>query len=123
MVPRLNQHDAEQGIRDALSAGDTDLAGSFVALAADRKVPIDPNLADAVKEKAAKQTTFANTAGRFVRGFWSGEPVDLASLAGTAKGDGGREALGIVVMSIFVVIVNRLVWRRLYDYAKVRFAL
>ncbi|HTZ55235.1 MAG TPA: ABC transporter permease subunit [Candidatus Acidoferrum sp.] len=41
----------------------------------------------------------------------------------TAKGDGGREALGIVVMSIFVVIVNRLLWRRLYDYAKVRFAL
>jgi NitT/TauT family transport system permease protein len=41
----------------------------------------------------------------------------------TAKGDGGREALGIVVMSIFVVVVNRLLWRRLYDYAKVRFAL
>lgn len=83
----FNTQVAEQGIRDALSAGDTDLAGSFVALAADRKVPIDPNLADAVKEKAAKQTTFANTAGRFVRGFWSGEPVDLASLAGTATGD------------------------------------
>lgn len=41
----------------------------------------------------------------------------------TAKGDGGREALGIVVMSIFVVVVNRFLWRRLYDYAKVRFAL
>jgi NitT/TauT family transport system permease protein len=41
----------------------------------------------------------------------------------TAKGDGGREALGIVVMSIFVVVVNRLVWRRLYDFAKVRFSL
>ncbi len=41
----------------------------------------------------------------------------------TAKGDSGRLALGIVVMSIFVVVVNRLLWRRLYDYAKVRFAL
>jgi NitT/TauT family transport system permease protein len=41
----------------------------------------------------------------------------------TGKGDWGREALGIVVMSIFVVVVNRLLWRRLYDYAKVRFAL
>ncbi len=41
----------------------------------------------------------------------------------TGKGDGGREALGIVVMSVFVVTVNRLVWRRLYHYAKVRFSL
>jgi NitT/TauT family transport system permease protein len=41
----------------------------------------------------------------------------------TGKGDGGREALGIVVMSIFVVTVNRLVWRRLYSYARERFAL
>jgi NitT/TauT family transport system permease protein len=41
----------------------------------------------------------------------------------TGKGDWGREALGIVIMSIFVVVVNRFVWRRLYDYAKVRFAL
>ncbi|HEX8806290.1 MAG TPA: ABC transporter permease subunit [Candidatus Aquilonibacter sp.] len=41
----------------------------------------------------------------------------------TAKGDSGRLALGIVVMSIFVVVVNRLLWRRLYDYAKVHFAL
>ena len=41
----------------------------------------------------------------------------------TGKGDGGREALGIVVMSIFVVMVNRLLWRRLYNFAKVRFSL
>jgi NitT/TauT family transport system permease protein len=41
----------------------------------------------------------------------------------TGKGDWAREALGIVVMSIFVVVVNRLLWRRLYDIAKVRFSL
>jgi NitT/TauT family transport system permease protein len=41
----------------------------------------------------------------------------------TGKGDGGREALGIVVMSIYVVAVNHLVWRRLYAYARERFAL
>ena len=29
----------------------------------------------------------ANTAGRFVHGLWTGEPTDLASLAGTAFGD------------------------------------
>jgi NitT/TauT family transport system permease protein len=43
--------------------------------------------------------------------------------AASAAGNTGRLALGIVVMSIYVVLVNRLVWRRLYDFAKVRFAL
>jgi NitT/TauT family transport system permease protein len=43
--------------------------------------------------------------------------------AASAAGNTGRLALGIVVMSIYVVLVNRLVWRRLYDYAKVRFSL
>jgi NitT/TauT family transport system permease protein len=43
--------------------------------------------------------------------------------AASASGNTGRLALGIVVMSIYVVLVNRLVWRRLYDSAKVRFSL
>ena len=34
-----------------------------------------------------KADSVANTAGRFVQGLWTGEPVDLASLAGTAFGD------------------------------------
>jgi NitT/TauT family transport system permease protein len=59
---------------------------------------------------------------------WGNTTLNAAGLGAyiteaTGKGDWGREALGIVVMSIFVVVVNRLVWRRLYDYAKVRFAL
>jgi NitT/TauT family transport system permease protein len=59
---------------------------------------------------------------------WGNTTLTAAGLgayisAATAKGDWGREALGIVVMSVFVVIVNRLVWQRLYDYAKVRFSL
>jgi hypothetical protein len=83
----FNTQIAEQGIRNALDAGDTNLAESFVALAADRKVPVDPSLTEAVKQNAAKQTSYASTAGRFVRGFWTGEPADLASLAGTAAGD------------------------------------
>ncbi len=83
----FNTQIAEQEIRAALDAGDTDLAASFIALAADRKVPVDPKLTEAVKEKTAQQASFTNIAGRFVRGFWTGEPVDLSSLAGTAVGD------------------------------------
>jgi len=40
----------------------------------------------------------------------------------TAKGDWARITLGVSVMSIFVVILNRLVWRRLYRYGEERFS-
>jgi hypothetical protein len=78
---------ADREIRAALAAGDTDLAQSFVALAADRNVPVDPAVAGAVKDAADKQSSVRGTAGRFVRGLWTGEPSDMASLAGTAVGD------------------------------------
>jgi hypothetical protein len=78
---------AEREIRGALAADDLDLAQSFVALAADRSVQIDPALADEVKDADVKHASVANTAGRFVHGLWTGEPTDLASLAGTAAGD------------------------------------
>jgi hypothetical protein len=78
---------AEREIRSALAAGDIDLAQSFVELAADRGVSIDPGLAAKVSEASANHASVANTAGRFVHGLWTGEPADLASLAGTAFGD------------------------------------
>ena len=78
---------ADREIRAALSAGDVDLAESFVALAADRSVPVDPALASQVTQAAVDRGSASNTAGRFVRGLWTGEPNDLASLAGTAFGD------------------------------------
>lgn len=39
----------------------------------------------------------------------------------TQTGDFPRIALGIAVMCIYVVIINRLVWRKLYDYAEERY--
>jgi hypothetical protein len=87
LAATFNREIAEREIRDALAAGDVDLAQSFVALAAERNVPIDPALPDKLKEKEADQHTFASTAGRFVHGLWTGEPTDVASLAGTAFGD------------------------------------
>jgi NitT/TauT family transport system permease protein len=41
----------------------------------------------------------------------------------TAKGDMQRVVLGVAVMSVFVVLLNRLVWRRLFDFASRRLAL
>jgi hypothetical protein len=78
---------AEREIRDALAAGDVDLAQSFVALAAERNVPIDSGLPGKIQQADTDQHTLANTAGRFVHGLWTGEPTDFASLAGTAFGD------------------------------------
>ena len=78
---------AEREIRAALAADDIDLAQSFVALAADRSVQIDPSLVSAVNDAGVQHDSATHTAGRFVRGLWTGEPTDLASLAGTAVGD------------------------------------
>jgi hypothetical protein len=78
---------AEREIGAALAADDGDLAQSFVDLAADRAVAIDPALSDRVKAAQVKDDSLSRTAGRFVQGLWTGEPVDVASLAGTAVGD------------------------------------
>ena len=40
--------------------------------------------------------------------------------AATADGDFPRVVLGIVVMSLFVTLTNRLVWRPLYGFAERR---
>ena len=83
----FNRQAAEREISAALATDDSDLAQSFVALAADRGVAVDPALIARVKDAQAKDASLTHTAGRFVQGFWTGEPADPASLAGTAFGD------------------------------------
>src|SRR5215469_6235643 len=78
---------AEREIQAALSAGDIDLAQSFIALAAERNVRIDAALPGKVEQADTDAHTMASTASRFVHGLWTGEPSDIASLAGTAFGD------------------------------------
>ena len=41
----------------------------------------------------------------------------------TAQGDFARTLIGVIVMSVFVVGLNRLVWRRLYNFAEKRYSL
>jgi hypothetical protein len=83
----FNRDVAEREIQAALASGDTDLAQSFLDLAADRSVAIDPALTDGVRQARDKANSATGTAGRFVKGLWTGEPSDFASLAGTAFGD------------------------------------
>ncbi|CDO06588.1 sulfonate ABC transporter permease [Mycolicibacterium cosmeticum] len=41
----------------------------------------------------------------------------------TADGDAGRILVGVIVMSVYVVAMNRLLWRRLYAIAQRRYSL
>ncbi len=78
---------ARREIESALAARDYELAQSFVDLAAARHVTIDPALAEQVAAATAEATTVRYRAKSFARGLVTGEPQDMASLAGTALGD------------------------------------
>jgi len=78
---------ASREIDAALRAGDADLATSFLDLARDRKVALDPALVRRVEEANSAAAAAARAAGSFAHGLITGEPEDLAGLAGTALGD------------------------------------
>jgi hypothetical protein len=78
---------AKREIEAALDAGDVDLAESFLELARERNVPVDAVLADRVETANAAAASAARAIGSFARGLVTGEPADMAGLAGTALGD------------------------------------
>jgi hypothetical protein len=82
---RLDGATAKREIEAALAVGDTELAESFLELARERNIAVDPALAARIGADTADAT--ARGVGQFVRGLVIGEPDDLASLAGTVTGD------------------------------------
>lgn len=78
---------ARREIEAALAAKDSDLAKSFVDLAAERKVALAPELIDKVNVAVAEDASTAHAAQSFAYGLVTGEPSDMAGLAGTALGD------------------------------------
>ncbi len=78
---------ATREIEAALAANDADLAKSFVALAHDRSLPLGEGLLQRVDAASTAAASASSTAQDFARGFISGEPDDVVSLAGTALGD------------------------------------
>src|ERR1700741_5250244 len=78
---------AEREIRAALAGNDPELAQSFVDLARERAVAVDPALVAKADADMQAWSAFGGTAWRFARGFFAGNPDDIASLAGTAAGD------------------------------------
>src|SRR5215470_9860155 len=78
---------AEREIRAALAADDPELAQSFIELGRERAIAIDPALVAKAEADMEVWSSFGSTAWRFTRGFFVGNPDDMASLAGTAAGD------------------------------------
>ncbi len=78
---------AEREIAAALKGGDVDLANSFVDLAAERGIVIDPALAEQVAAENSTAASASRNVESFARGLVSGEPDDMVGLAGTALGD------------------------------------
>jgi hypothetical protein len=78
---------AKREIEAALGAGDADLAASFLDLARDRNVALEPGLSDRVEAAKAEAASAAHAIGSFAQGLVTGEPADMAGLAGTALGD------------------------------------
>ncbi len=78
---------ASREIEAALQAGDVELANSFRDLAHDRNIALDPALARRLDDANSASATAARAAGRFAHGLITGEPSDVAGLAGTTVGD------------------------------------
>ena len=78
---------AQREIDAALAAKDADLANSFVELAAERNVALDPVQVDRVKAAMEEARSTRRAAESFAMGLVSGEPTDVAGFAGTTLGD------------------------------------
>jgi hypothetical protein len=83
----FNADVARREIEAALKANDADLAQSFLDLARDRNVPVEPALVARVEDANSASAAAKRAAGSFAQGFIVGEPQDFVGLAGTALGD------------------------------------
>lgn len=76
-----------RNIDDALKAGDSDLAGSFVELAAAKNVALSEDVTTRVSDAVTEANSAAQIASRFATGLVTGNGDDLASMSGTFAGD------------------------------------
>jgi hypothetical protein len=74
-------------IEAALIANDADLAKSFLDLADDRGIAVPADLKARVNTAVDNANSATAVAGSFASGLITGEPTDMAGLAGTAVGD------------------------------------
>ncbi|HLL28493.1 MAG TPA: hypothetical protein VKT73_12695 [Xanthobacteraceae bacterium] len=74
-------------IAEALDKDDIELAESFKALAVERNIAVPEDLKARLAEAQSPAMQSSRTAGKFGRGFVTGQTDDIAGLAGAAAGD------------------------------------
>lgn len=84
---RNDQSVLVRNIEDALATGDTDLAKSFVDLAAAKHAVLPDGLVGRVNDAVAEANSASQIATRFATGLVTGNADDVASLSGTVAGD------------------------------------
>jgi hypothetical protein len=77
----------ERGAEAALAAGDADLAGSFVEVAAVRNAPLPNDLQTRIVGAVARENSVGQLAERFAVGLVTGQAEDGVGLSGTIAGD------------------------------------
>ena len=87
LAREFNAARAAQEIDAALAANDPDLAESFVELARERGIAVDPERLEQLAAAKKAAASPASTAKNFARGLVLGETDSLAALGGTALGD------------------------------------
>jgi len=83
----LNAAAVAREIEAALAADDPELAESFVALADQRGIALDPALRERVTAAGSAREQIRRYASNFGKGFVTGKAGDLAGIAGAATGD------------------------------------
>jgi hypothetical protein len=83
----FNPQVARIEIENALDADDAELAASFMELARDRGVGVDPGLAKRVEDANSTSAQAGRAAKSYVRGIRTGAPDDLAGFAGAMTRD------------------------------------
>jgi hypothetical protein len=78
---------ATNEIEAALSASDVDLARSFIELAAEQEIALQPALVAKVEVAERDAASASSRVASFARGFITGKPEDVASAAGMVTGD------------------------------------
>jgi len=78
---------ARTEIETALAEGDAELAASFLELARERGIAVDPALAARVEAANAAGARAVHAVASFAHGLVTGTPDDFAGFAGTAAGD------------------------------------
>jgi hypothetical protein len=78
---------ATNEIEAALGASDVDLARSFIELAAEQEIALQPAMVAKVEVAERDAASASSRVASFARGFITGKPEDVASAAGMVTGD------------------------------------